>query len=31
MIEVQRGDYTGEDDIVRLDDDYGRDAGSVAT
>lgn len=30
VIEVQRGDYTGEDDIVRLDDDYGRDAGSVA-
>lgn len=24
IIEVQRGDYTGEDDIVRLDDDYGR-------
>jgi|SRR3954452_2882239 mannose-6-phosphate isomerase len=24
VIEVQRGDYTGEDDIVRLDDDYGR-------
>jgi len=21
---VQRGDYFGEDDIVRLDDDYGR-------
>jgi mannose-6-phosphate isomerase-like protein (cupin superfamily) len=31
LIEVQRGDYTGEDDIVRLDDDYGRAAGSVAT
>jgi mannose-6-phosphate isomerase-like protein (cupin superfamily) len=31
VIEVQRGDYTGEDDIVRLDDDYGREAGSVAT
>jgi mannose-6-phosphate isomerase len=30
IIEVQRGAYTGEDDIVRLDDDYGRDAGSVA-
>jgi mannose-6-phosphate isomerase-like protein (cupin superfamily) len=30
IIEVQRGDYTGEDDIVRLDDDYGRDAGSLA-
>jgi mannose-6-phosphate isomerase len=26
VIEVQRGDYTGEDDIVRLDDDYGREA-----
>ena len=25
VIEVQRGDYTGEDDIVRLDDDYGRE------
>jgi mannose-6-phosphate isomerase len=24
VIEVQRGGYTGEDDIVRLDDDYGR-------
>ena len=24
LIEVQRGDYFGEDDIVRLDDDYGR-------
>jgi mannose-6-phosphate isomerase len=24
IIEVQRGAYTGEDDIVRLDDDYGR-------
>jgi mannose-6-phosphate isomerase len=24
FIEVQRGDYFGEDDIVRLDDDYGR-------
>ena len=24
IIEVQRGDYLGEDDIVRLDDDYGR-------
>ena len=36
VIEVQRGDYTGEDDIVRLDDDYGRNAdpgraGSAAT
>ena len=24
IVEVQRGSYTGEDDIVRLDDDYGR-------
>ena len=24
FIEVQRGDYFGEDDIVRLQDDYGR-------
>jgi mannose-6-phosphate isomerase len=24
VIEVQLGAYTGEDDIVRLDDDYGR-------
>lgn len=24
FIEVQRGEYLGEDDIVRLDDDYGR-------
>lgn len=24
MIEVQSGDYTGEDDIVRFDDEYGR-------
>lgn len=24
MIEVQSGEYVGEDDIVRLDDDYGR-------
>ncbi len=24
VIEVQRGSYTGEDDIVRLEDDYGR-------
>ena len=24
VIEVQRGEYTGEDDIVRLEDDYGR-------
>jgi mannose-6-phosphate isomerase len=24
VIEVQRGDYFGEDDIVRIEDDYGR-------
>ncbi len=24
IVEVQRGVYTGEDDIVRLEDDYGR-------
>ena len=24
IIEIQRGDYTGEDDIVRLEDDYDR-------
>ena len=24
VIEVQHGDYFGEDDIIRLDDDYGR-------
>lgn len=27
FIEVQRGDYLGEDDIVRLEDDYGRASG----
>jgi mannose-6-phosphate isomerase len=27
FVEVQHGDYFGEDDIVRLDDDYGRAAG----
>lgn len=27
FIEVQRGDYLGEDDIVRLQDDYGRARG----
>lgn len=26
IIEVQRGAYLGEDDIVRLHDDYGRDS-----
>ncbi|MEQ9445802.1 MAG: mannose-1-phosphate guanylyltransferase/mannose-6-phosphate isomerase, partial [Rhodospirillaceae bacterium] len=24
MIEVQSGEYVGEDDIVRMEDDYGR-------
>lgn len=24
VIEIQRGEYCGEDDIVRLEDDYGR-------
>jgi len=24
FIEIQRGDYFGEDDIVRIQDDYGR-------
>jgi mannose-6-phosphate isomerase-like protein (cupin superfamily) len=27
FIEVQRGDYFGEDDIIRLDDDFGRITG----
>lgn len=31
VIEVQLGDYLGEDDIVRLDDDYGRGGGNAAT
>lgn len=26
IIEIQRGEYTGEDDICRLEDDYGRHA-----
>ena len=26
IVEVQLGSYTGEDDIVRLEDDYGRSA-----
>ncbi|WP_372727421.1 phosphomannose isomerase type II C-terminal cupin domain [Nocardioides sp.] len=26
IVEIQRGDYTGEDDIVRLEDDYGRNS-----
>ena len=29
FIEVQTGDYFGEDDIVRLDDDYGRAAATA--
>jgi mannose-6-phosphate isomerase len=29
IIEVQRGGYLGEDDIVRLEDDYGRDGSSL--
>jgi mannose-6-phosphate isomerase len=29
VIEVQNGDYLGEDDIVRLEDDYGRDASAA--
>jgi mannose-6-phosphate isomerase len=29
VIEVQSGDYLGEDDIVRLEDDYGRDASAA--
>ena len=24
FVEVQHGDYFGEDDIIRLEDDYGR-------
>ena len=31
VIEVQRGLYTGEDDIVRLEDDYGRSEVVIAT
>ncbi len=31
FIEVQRGTYFGEDDIVRIEDDFGRaDAGAAA-
>ena len=30
IVEIQRGAYTGEDDIVRLDDDYGRLEGEGA-
>lgn len=29
IIEVQYGDYLGEDDIVRVEDVYGRDAGDI--
>ena len=29
IIEIQRGAYTGEDDIVRLADDYGRDGSAI--
>ena len=29
MIEVQCGSYLGEDDIVRFEDQYGRDCGDV--
>ena len=29
FIEVQRGDYLGEDDIVRLQDDFGRESPSA--
>ncbi|MDO9536544.1 MAG: phosphomannose isomerase type II C-terminal cupin domain [Bacillota bacterium] len=29
FIEVQRGSYLGEDDIVRLEDNYGRSGGGV--
>jgi len=25
LVEVQMGDYFGEDDIIRMEDDYGRD------
>lgn len=27
LIEIQRGEYFGEDDIIRLEDDFGRGAG----
>jgi mannose-6-phosphate isomerase len=30
FIEIQRGDYLGEDDIVRLEDNFGRDAAGYA-
>jgi len=31
VIEVQMGEYTGEDDIERFEDDYGRDGKESAT
>lgn len=31
FIEVQRGNYLGEDDIVRLQDDFGRAPGGIAS
>lgn len=30
FIEVQRGDYFREDDIIRLEDDFGRVAGALS-
>ncbi len=30
IVEVQHGAYTGEDDICRLEDDYGRSDAEVA-
>jgi mannose-6-phosphate isomerase-like protein (cupin superfamily) len=30
MIEVQSGSYLGEDDIVRLEDNYGRNSAEAA-
>jgi mannose-6-phosphate isomerase len=29
FIEIQRGTYFGEDDIVRLQDDYGREGTKI--
>ena len=31
FIEVQHGDYFGEDDIIRLEDDFGRVAANQAS
>ena len=31
LIEIQRGNYLGEDDIIRLQDDYGRTPDAVRT